>query len=189
MIEQLIDAIPPFRSASSAAFNFFQIDSMQICSWNNFHENTHSSCHHLWSHCYQLTPFGYFDQTYFLLSQVSSRGRYCNRLLSQLLLLWPKVFKKSFTSTAYMAQGNKVEIFKLSEILSKLDNINSYFLTLLNSNSSAIGLIRLKRGQKDNQQPHTTDELYYVILTRRMNYYRLSDLTRTLFQVLFLLIV
>jgi hypothetical protein len=56
-----------------------------------------------------------------------------------------------------MAQDNKVEIFKLSEILSKLDNINSYFLTLLSSNSTAIGLIRLKRGEKDNQQPYATD--------------------------------
>lgn len=73
-----------------------------------------------------------------------------------------------------MAQDNKVEIFKLSEILSKLDNINSYFLTLLSSNSTAIGLIRLKRGEKDNQQPHATDELYYVILTSRMNYCRLG---------------
>jgi hypothetical protein len=27
-----------------------------------------------------------------------------------------------------MPQDNRVEIFKLSEILSKLDNINSYFL-------------------------------------------------------------
>jgi mannose-6-phosphate isomerase-like protein (cupin superfamily) len=62
-----------------------------------------------------------------------------------------------------MAKDNKVKIFKLSEILSKLDNINSYFLTLLISNSTAIGLIRLKRGEKDNQQPHATDELYYVI--------------------------
>jgi mannose-6-phosphate isomerase-like protein (cupin superfamily) len=62
-----------------------------------------------------------------------------------------------------MAKDNKVKIFKLSEILSKLDNINSYFHTLLSSNSTAIGLIRLKRGEKDNQQPHATDELYYVI--------------------------
>lgn len=62
-----------------------------------------------------------------------------------------------------MPQDNRVEIFKLSEILSKLDNINSYFLTLLRSNSTAIGIIRLKRGEKDNQPPHATDELYYVI--------------------------
>ena len=87
-----------------------------------------------------------------------------------------------------MSQDNRVEIFKLSEILSKLDNINSYFLTLLSSNSTSIGIIRLKRGEKDNQQPHATDELYYVILTRRMNYCRVSDLTRSLLQVLFLLI-
>lgn len=62
-----------------------------------------------------------------------------------------------------MPRDNRVEIFKLSEILSKLDNINSYFLTLLSSNSTSIGIIRLKRGEKDNQQPHITDELYYVI--------------------------
>ena len=88
-----------------------------------------------------------------------------------------------------MPQDNRVEIFKLSEILSKLDNINSYFLTLLPSNSTAIGIIRLKRGEKDNQPPHATDELYYVIMARRMNYCRVSDLTRSLLQVLFLLIV
>jgi len=77
-----------------------------------------------------------------------------------------------------MPQDNRVEIFKLSEILSKLDNINSYFLTLLSSNSTAIGIIRLKRGEKDNQQPHITDELYYVILTRRMNYCRVRFVIR-----------
>jgi hypothetical protein len=79
-----------------------------------------------------------------------------------------------------MPQDNRVEIFKLSEILSKLDNINSYFLTLLSSNSTAIGIIRLKQGEKDTQPPHAIDELYYVILTRRMNYCRLELVTSSL---------
>jgi hypothetical protein len=73
---------------------------------------------------------------------------------------------------------------KLSELLSKLDNINCYFLTFLSSNSTGISINRLKAGEKDNQQPHATDLLYYVNLTRRMNYFRVTDLIRSLLQLL-----
>ena|SRR5215471_10544994 len=55
------------------------------------------------------------------------------------------------------------KIFGLSEILSNMEIRNSYFDTFLSSRSTAIGVIRLKPGENDDQQPHSSDEVYYVI--------------------------
>lgn len=54
-------------------------------------------------------------------------------------------------------------IFCLSEIISKMESRNIYFDTFLSSNSVAIGVIRLKPDENDDQIPHPSDELYYVI--------------------------
>jgi hypothetical protein len=72
-------------------------------------------------------------------------------------LFSPKVFKKSEWNKQLICLDKRVEIFKLSELLSKLDNINCYSLTFLSSNYTGITMIRLKAGEKDNQQPHATD--------------------------------
>lgn len=55
------------------------------------------------------------------------------------------------------------KIFGLSEILSNMETRNSYFDTFLSSNSLAIGVIMLKPRENDDQQPHSSDEVYYVI--------------------------
>jgi mannose-6-phosphate isomerase-like protein (cupin superfamily) len=61
------------------------------------------------------------------------------------------------------SKSKQPKIFGLSEILSSMEIRNSYFDTFLSSNSTAIGVIKLKPGENDDQQPHPSDEVYYVI--------------------------
>ena len=56
-------------------------------------------------------------------------------------------------------------------LLAKIDNqktqasqYNSgYFHNFLNIKTMEVGLINLKKDQKDTQQPHSFDEIYYII--------------------------
>src|SRR5215831_12998353 len=61
------------------------------------------------------------------------------------------------------SKSKRSKIFELREILSNMEIRNSYFDTFLSSNSVAIGVIRLKPGEIDDQEPHQSDEVYYVI--------------------------
>ncbi len=62
----------------------------------------------------------------------------------------------------------KVE-FDTNDYVKKLQNNNNdddndnYFYTFLNRNSLAAGIIFLKPGQEDTQEPHDSDEVYYVV--------------------------
>ncbi len=53
--------------------------------------------------------------------------------------------------------------FDLSNSLEKIKNSNSYFHTFINKDSLAAGVLVLKPGQEDTQEPHDSDEVYYVI--------------------------
>ena len=41
-----------------------------------------------------------------------------------------------------------------------------YFIDVMDTPTMAVGIINLKKDQKDTQQPHTSDEIYYVISGR-----------------------
>ena len=47
--------------------------------------------------------------------------------------------------------------------LNKLKNNNSYFHTFINKQSLAVGVIFLKPGENDTQEPHDSDEIYYIL--------------------------
>ncbi len=53
--------------------------------------------------------------------------------------------------------------FDLSNSLEKIKNSNSYFHTFINKDSLAAGVLVLKPGEEDTQEPHDSDEVYYVI--------------------------
>ncbi len=53
--------------------------------------------------------------------------------------------------------------FDLSNSLEKIKNSNSYFHTFINKDSLAAGVLVLQPGEEDTQEPHDTDEVYYVI--------------------------
>ena len=53
-------------------------------------------------------------------------------------------------------------IHELNTILSSLEK-NDYFTDFLNTKSLEAGIINLREDQKDTQDTHPLDELYYVI--------------------------
>ena len=53
--------------------------------------------------------------------------------------------------------------FDATEYLNKLKTSNSYFHTFINRKSLAVGVIFLKPGEDDTQDPHDSDEIYYIL--------------------------
>ena len=53
--------------------------------------------------------------------------------------------------------------FDLDTYLKKIKNGNSYFQTFINKSSLATGVLVLQPGEEDTQEPHESDEVYYVI--------------------------
>ncbi len=53
--------------------------------------------------------------------------------------------------------------FDLVTYLGKIKKSSSYFYTFINRDSLAAGVLVLKPGEEDTQEPHETDEVYYVI--------------------------
>ncbi len=53
--------------------------------------------------------------------------------------------------------------FDLDSYFEKIKKSTSYFSTFINKNSLAVGLLVLKPGEEDTQEPHDSDEVYYVI--------------------------
>ena len=53
--------------------------------------------------------------------------------------------------------------FDAIQYLNKLKKSNSYFHTFINKESLAVGVIFLKPGEKDTQEPHESDEIYYIL--------------------------
>jgi len=54
--------------------------------------------------------------------------------------------------------------YDTNEYLKKIKkNNDGYFHTFLNKQSLAAGILFLKPGEQDTQEPHDTDEIYYII--------------------------
>jgi mannose-6-phosphate isomerase-like protein (cupin superfamily) len=53
--------------------------------------------------------------------------------------------------------------FELQDLMSKLEKGGSYFLEFLKVRDLEAGIIVLRPGENDTQEPHSADELYYVI--------------------------
>jgi mannose-6-phosphate isomerase-like protein (cupin superfamily) len=56
-------------------------------------------------------------------------------------------------------------IVDVKTALSELDqsDSDSYFLDIMHTNSFEVGILQLNPGQKDTQEPHSADELYFVV--------------------------
>lgn len=57
------------------------------------------------------------------------------------------------------------KIFDLDTFLSNLPK-SRYFIDVMDTPTMAVGIINLKKDQEDTQQPHTSDEIYFVISER-----------------------
>jgi len=55
------------------------------------------------------------------------------------------------------------KIFELAELVARLEKEGGYFLDFLKIRDLEAGIIVLHAGEKDTQEPHSADELYYVI--------------------------
>lgn len=54
------------------------------------------------------------------------------------------------------------KIFDIAAFLSKIPT-SHYFIDVMNTSTMEIGIINLKKEQEDTQQPHISDEIYYVV--------------------------
>jgi mannose-6-phosphate isomerase-like protein (cupin superfamily) len=53
--------------------------------------------------------------------------------------------------------------FELASLVARLEKEGGYFLDFLKIRDLEAGIIVLHPGEKDTQEPHSADELYYVI--------------------------
>jgi len=53
--------------------------------------------------------------------------------------------------------------FDVNNSIKKIKKSSTYFDTFINKSSLAAGVLVLKPGEEDTQEPHDTDEVYYVI--------------------------
>lgn len=53
--------------------------------------------------------------------------------------------------------------FELEDLVSRLEKEGGYFLDFLKVRGLEAGIIVLRPGEEDTQEPHPADELYYVI--------------------------
>ena len=55
------------------------------------------------------------------------------------------------------------KIYEINDLLSELEERNGYFIDFITTKGIQAGIIRLRPFQKDTQEPHSVDEVYYVI--------------------------
>jgi quercetin dioxygenase-like cupin family protein len=60
-------------------------------------------------------------------------------------------------------RGKSMQTFKLTDLVAESERGNQRWLEFLRVSSLSMGLYRLKAGQADEQQPHTEDEVYFVV--------------------------
>ena len=70
--------------------------------------------------------------------------------------------------------------FDTNEYLKKIGKSNTYFHTFINKETLAAGILRLEPGEEDTQEPHESDEIYYIvkgdgILTIGKDNYKISE--------------
>ncbi|MDH3278115.1 MAG: cupin domain-containing protein [Nitrosopumilus sp.] len=53
--------------------------------------------------------------------------------------------------------------YDVSNYIEKIKTSNSYFNTFINTENLAAGVLVLKPSEEDTQEPHDSDEVYYVI--------------------------
>ncbi len=53
--------------------------------------------------------------------------------------------------------------FNLKDYLDKIKKSDSYFHTFINKDSLATGILVLTPGEEDTQEPHESDEVYFII--------------------------
>jgi mannose-6-phosphate isomerase-like protein (cupin superfamily) len=55
------------------------------------------------------------------------------------------------------------KVYELSQLVTRLENEGGYFMDFLKTRNLEAGIIVLHPNEADTQEPHSDDELYYVI--------------------------
>ena len=55
------------------------------------------------------------------------------------------------------------KVFELNNLLSELNDQGGYFIDFISTKGIQAGILRLHPGENDTQEPHSVDEVYYVI--------------------------
>ena len=53
--------------------------------------------------------------------------------------------------------------YDVSKYIEKIKNSDEYFRTFINKQSLAAGVLVLQPGEEDTQEPHQSDEVYFII--------------------------
>jgi len=53
--------------------------------------------------------------------------------------------------------------FNINEYIEKIKHSDIYFHTFINKESLAAGVLVLQPGERDTQEPHKSDELYFIL--------------------------
>ena len=53
--------------------------------------------------------------------------------------------------------------YDTNEYVKKIAKSDTYFHTFINKENLAAGILRLAPGENDTQEPHESDEIYYVV--------------------------
>jgi mannose-6-phosphate isomerase-like protein (cupin superfamily) len=56
-----------------------------------------------------------------------------------------------------------LKVFELNNLRCELEGQGGYFIDFISTRGIQAGVIRLHAGEKDTQEPHSVDEVYYVI--------------------------
>ena len=54
-------------------------------------------------------------------------------------------------------------VFDTNQYVKDISKSDSYFHTFVNRDTLAAGILRLEPGEKDTQDPHESDEMYYIV--------------------------
>ena len=55
------------------------------------------------------------------------------------------------------------KVFELNKLLSEINDQGGYFIDFISAKGIQAGIIRLHPSENDTQEPHSVDEVYYVI--------------------------
>lgn len=63
--------------------------------------------------------------------------------------------------------------YNIPEYIEKIKNSGGYFHTFINRDTLAAGVLVLEPGEEDTQEPHESDEVYFII--KGDGYLRIND--------------
>ena len=84
-------------------------------------------------------------------------------LLPSVILVSVLTWSFSSTNPEKMSEDKDLEQFAMADLMKQLESSGRRYLPFLKRTSLHCGIYRLEAGADDKQQPHSEDEVYYVL--------------------------